>query len=253
MTMNKRKTLDKAEARKRRDQLIESAASAELSLTEGVREMRAISGMTQEDFARHRGVSARVVKGLELGQGNPTVATLNRIGEFFGLEVAFVPIRRPGASTDQRAAGTDAMKPRHPLPEKQEHWHTIFRYSSVLQDNRLQKIKANRIEEQLRVVESDLRHQSDSIDLVVTRLDQVHHLELKTADLLGDRLKSVEVLNQQLEKFAALTQHLTGKADLGEQIKKAELLNERLRELETLSTQLEKAGLLQNQRKKEKR
>lgn len=93
--MSKRKTMDKAQARERRNRLLESAAAAQLSLTEGVREMRAISGMTQEEFARHREVSARVIKALELGKGNPTVATLNRIGEFFGLEVAFVPLQRP--------------------------------------------------------------------------------------------------------------------------------------------------------------
>lgn len=92
--MSKRKPLDKAEARERRNRMLESAAVARLSLTEGVREMRAIAGMTQEEFARHRGVSARVIKAIELGQGNPTVATMNRIGEFFGLEVAFVPIQR---------------------------------------------------------------------------------------------------------------------------------------------------------------
>jgi transcriptional regulator with XRE-family HTH domain len=92
--MSKRKPMDKAQARERRNRLLESAAAAELSLTEGVREMRAIAGMTQEEFAAHRGVSARVIKAIELGQGNPTVATLNRIGEFFGLEVAFVPVRR---------------------------------------------------------------------------------------------------------------------------------------------------------------
>ena len=91
--MSKRKTMDKAQARERRNRLLQSAAAAELSLTEGVREMRAIAGMTQEDFAGHREVSARVIKAIELGQGNPTVATLNRIGEFFGLEVGFVPVR----------------------------------------------------------------------------------------------------------------------------------------------------------------
>ncbi len=92
--MTKRKPMDKAQVRERRDRLLASAAMAELSLTDGVREMRAISGMTQEEFARHRDVSARVIKALELGQGNPTVATLNRIGQFFGLEVAFVPAKR---------------------------------------------------------------------------------------------------------------------------------------------------------------
>lgn len=92
--MTKRKPMDKAQARERRNQMLESAASAKLSLTAGVREMRAIAGMTQEEFAQHRGVSTRIIKAIELGQGNPTVATLNRIGQFFGLEVAFVPVRR---------------------------------------------------------------------------------------------------------------------------------------------------------------
>lgn len=92
--MSKRKPLDKAEARERRDRMLEAAAAANLPLNEGVREMRAIAGMTQEEFARHRGVSSRVIKAIELDQGNPTVATMNRIGQFFGLEVGFVPIKR---------------------------------------------------------------------------------------------------------------------------------------------------------------
>jgi transcriptional regulator with XRE-family HTH domain len=99
--MSKKKPLDKAEARERRNRMLESAAAAGLSLTEGVREMRAIAGMTQEEFARHRGVSARVIKAIELGQGNPTVATMNRIGQFFGLEVAFVPIKREVQTAEQ--------------------------------------------------------------------------------------------------------------------------------------------------------
>jgi len=54
--------------------------------------MRAISGMTQEEFARHRSVSVKELQEVELGQGNPTVATLNQIANFFGLEVAFIPM-----------------------------------------------------------------------------------------------------------------------------------------------------------------
>lgn len=92
--MSRRKPIDKTQIRERRNRMLASAAAARLSLTEGVREMRAISGMTQEEFARHRGVSTRVIKAIELGQGNPTMATLNRIGQFFGLEVAFVPVMR---------------------------------------------------------------------------------------------------------------------------------------------------------------
>jgi transcriptional regulator with XRE-family HTH domain len=108
--MSKKKPMDKAEARERRNRMLESAAAAKLSLTEGVREMRAIAGMTQEEFARHRGVSARVIKAIELGQGNPTVATMNRIGQFFGLEVAFVPIQRELHTEEQLQPASERMQ-----------------------------------------------------------------------------------------------------------------------------------------------
>lgn len=111
--MIKRKPLDKAEARERRDRMLEAAAAARLSLTEGVREMRAIAGMTQEEFARHRGVSARVIKAIELGQANPTVATMNRIGQFFGLEVAFVPVKRELHADDQPQSVSDRIITTH--------------------------------------------------------------------------------------------------------------------------------------------
>jgi len=108
--MSKRKPMDKAHAQERRNRLLETAVAAELSLTEGVREMRAIAGMTQQEFARHRDVSARVIKAIELGQGNPTVATLNRIGQFFGLEVAFVPIRRAAAAAEQKRSSVETAE-----------------------------------------------------------------------------------------------------------------------------------------------
>lgn len=92
--MTKRKPVPQDEARQHLDRLMARAARAQLALTDGLREMRAISGLTQEQFARHRGVGTRVVKALETGQGNPTVATLNRIADVFGLEVAFVPKKR---------------------------------------------------------------------------------------------------------------------------------------------------------------
>ena len=101
--MGKRKPLDKQQAREKRNRMLETAGAARLSITEGVREMRAISGMTQEEFARHREVSARVIKALELGQGNPTVATLNQIGSFFGLEVAFVPMTDANTAIEETA------------------------------------------------------------------------------------------------------------------------------------------------------
>lgn len=111
--MKKRKPVEKEEARARRNRLMNSATQAQLSLTEGVREMRAISGLTQDQFAEHRGISTRVIKALELGKANPTVATLNRIAAFYGLEVGFVPIKRqqPGETgiTTQLEQPTNAI------------------------------------------------------------------------------------------------------------------------------------------------
>jgi len=103
--MSKRKSLDKEQARERRNQLLDTAAAARLSINEGVREMRAISGLTQDEFARHREVSARVIKAIELGQANPTIATLNQIGRFFGLEVGFVPVAKAAPATEEPQSG----------------------------------------------------------------------------------------------------------------------------------------------------
>jgi len=150
--MSKRKPMDKVQARERRNRLLETAAAAELSLTEGVREMRAIAGMTQEEFAQHRGVSARVIKAIELGQGNPTVATLNRIGEFFGLEVAFVPVRRiPSNATDGTAA--DA----HTQNTQAEFFSATTQYLSAGE--------AAAVQEKIAVALSKLQEMADYIDV----------------------------------------------------------------------------------------
>lgn len=58
-----------------------------------------------------RNTAVQTVEGVTrlsplFGQGNPTVATLNRIGEFFGLEVAFVPVRKPASAALSEAATT---------------------------------------------------------------------------------------------------------------------------------------------------
>jgi transcriptional regulator with XRE-family HTH domain len=50
------------------------------------------ASMSKADNSR---VSARVVMEIERGIGNPSVRTLNQIGEIFGLEVGFVRRQRP--------------------------------------------------------------------------------------------------------------------------------------------------------------
>lgn len=144
--MSRKKPLDKTEARERRNRMLDAAAAGELSLTDGVREMRAIAGMTQEEFALHRSVSARVIKALELNKGNPTVATLNRIGHFFGLEVAFVPVKkRMPATLEQHQAGKSNVEladPTSVLDTTPEHYNRTIAKFQELQEKMLSDVQA---------------------------------------------------------------------------------------------------------------
>ena len=89
--MDKRKKpVDKDVRRQQRNELYDAIDRGELPLREAVKRMRAISGLTQAEFAEHRNVSIKVIKEIERGVANPTVNTLNQIGGIFGLEVAFV-------------------------------------------------------------------------------------------------------------------------------------------------------------------
>ncbi|MGK5078628.1 helix-turn-helix transcriptional regulator [Janthinobacterium sp. HLX7-2] len=85
-----KKNVDKEQLRQRRAVLYDAIARGEVTLQNAVKEMRAISRLTQAEFAAHRGISLKTLKEIESGKGNPTIQTLNRIGQFFGLEVAFV-------------------------------------------------------------------------------------------------------------------------------------------------------------------
>ena len=100
MTLRKR-PVDKESARQLRAELYEAINRGELSIQDAMKIMRKISRLTQADFASHRGVSIKVIKEIERGVGNPTVNTLNKIGEFFGLEVSFVRSERLNASERQ--------------------------------------------------------------------------------------------------------------------------------------------------------
>lgn len=64
------------------------------TIPEAMKAMRKMTGLTQAEFAEHRGVSRRVIQDIERGTGNPTVDSLNSIAKIFGLQVGFVPIRR---------------------------------------------------------------------------------------------------------------------------------------------------------------
>lgn len=88
--MDKRKKPQpKEQVMAERIQFYADIEAGKLSLQQAAKKMRAISGLTQAEFAAHRQVSLRVIKELESGTGNPTVKTLNQIAKIFALEVTF--------------------------------------------------------------------------------------------------------------------------------------------------------------------
>lgn len=80
--------------RKLRNQFRSNLDEGKLDIASAVKQMRRLSGLTQEEFAAHRRLSLPTLKKIEAGKANPTIATLNQIGEIFGLEMGFVSKRR---------------------------------------------------------------------------------------------------------------------------------------------------------------
>lgn len=78
----------------RREILIQverGVASGDLQLGEGLQRLRKeISELNQKDFAKLSGVSLRTLAGIESGQANPTLETINQLFSLFGLRVGLV-------------------------------------------------------------------------------------------------------------------------------------------------------------------
>ncbi len=85
MTAPREKALAKREGLRR--ELYERVQRGDIALVEAVRLMRRIAGKSQAAYAKLVGVSPRVLIDFERGVGNPTVRTLRRILEPFGLEL----------------------------------------------------------------------------------------------------------------------------------------------------------------------
>ncbi|NIE63010.1 helix-turn-helix domain-containing protein [Burkholderia sp. Ax-1719] len=92
--MPRRTPLSREEQNARRREFYERIERGDMSIAEAMKAMRKMTGLTQAEFAAHRGVSRRVIQDIERGTGNPTVESLNSIGKLFGLQVGFVRLRR---------------------------------------------------------------------------------------------------------------------------------------------------------------
>ena len=74
----------------RREKFYADIAANTLTIPEAVLTMRKISRLTQAEFAKHRGISVQALKQIEAGTANPTVDTLQKISDIFGLKIGFV-------------------------------------------------------------------------------------------------------------------------------------------------------------------
>ena len=72
-------------------ELQEQLCLGHLTLGEATRKMRKITGLNQKEYAsKVLGIAPRILMDLELGRGNPTLTTLNKIARPFGYQIGFI-------------------------------------------------------------------------------------------------------------------------------------------------------------------
>jgi DNA-binding XRE family transcriptional regulator len=76
--------------RQLREKFFRDIQTNSLTIGEAVKSMRKIAGLTQPDYAKFLGIAHRTLLDIENNNANPTLKTLNAIGEKFGLEVSFI-------------------------------------------------------------------------------------------------------------------------------------------------------------------
>jgi DNA-binding XRE family transcriptional regulator len=83
--------ITREEARERKLELYEQIKAGRITIGQATREMRKIVGMNQKDYAEKvLGIFPRVLLDIENDRGNPTLETLQKIAEPFGLKVGFI-------------------------------------------------------------------------------------------------------------------------------------------------------------------
>lgn len=87
----RRKHSDAEQERRLRAEFYAAVTSGSMSVGQAVAAMRRISKLTQPEFAKHRGLSVQSLRLIEADKANPTIETLEKIANIFGLQVGFVP------------------------------------------------------------------------------------------------------------------------------------------------------------------
>jgi DNA-binding XRE family transcriptional regulator len=75
-------------------ELQDQLSQGQLTIGEATRKMRNITGLNQKEYANKvLGIAPRILMDLELGRGNPTLTTLNKIARPFGYQIGFIKNR----------------------------------------------------------------------------------------------------------------------------------------------------------------
>ena len=60
-----------------------------MTLSEVMKSRRKTLSLSQQDLAEMAGIGLSTIKDIERGQGNPSLATISKILEVLGMEMAF--------------------------------------------------------------------------------------------------------------------------------------------------------------------
>ena len=220
----RKKSIDKEAARQLRTQLNDAINRGELNIQETVKRMRKISRLTQPEFANHRGVSVKVIKEIERGVANPTVNTLNKIGQFFGLEVAFVRSKRllgldsqtESAATNQEASIPSSLVSRSPIEDSRRLMEELENIKKLATPSKALQDELKRMETELRTlrnaVEQNDPHQtmripSTELTRATRGMDQFD-TALKAVQNARKIIESAEQIQQQIQPPPALKKWL---------------------------------------------
>jgi DNA-binding XRE family transcriptional regulator len=86
----KRHPLHLEEQDLRKKEILDQIHAGTISMGQAIKGLRITTGKTQTEYAKNVGVFPRVLINIENEVGNPTIKTLNKIVEPFGLKVGFV-------------------------------------------------------------------------------------------------------------------------------------------------------------------
>jgi transcriptional regulator with XRE-family HTH domain len=105
------------EVRTLRRALHEDVEAGGLAVSEAIRRMREVMGLSQARFGQAFGLTTRQVWELEAGIANPTLATLARLSKPFGFQVGFV-LRSSAQGSDNPNSPAKPGASREPEPWK---------------------------------------------------------------------------------------------------------------------------------------